>query len=134
MAKVLFFLCLCWWIGFIECAQKCVEAKGKLYCRSNPLSVSNAEVRLYDKDGTGILQALDPDDLMGVAVPEEDGSFKIHGCADDADWIPSIPNVPDPYLQIRHSCKSYKDETLVLDKGIKFFPEVTNFGVIDLDN
>ncbi|CDW55058.1 DUF290 domain containing protein [Trichuris trichiura] len=137
MRKVLFILSLFYFAGLIQCAQKCVEATGKLYCRRNPAALTTAEVRLYDRDGRGLLQVFDPDDLMGLvgiySLPADDGTFKIHGCGDDADWVPSVPNLPDPYVQIRHSCKSPQGDILELHKGIKFFPEKTELGIIDLD-
>jgi len=33
----------------------------------------------------------------------EDGTFKVHGCAEDPNWV-WIDNLPEPYLRIVHTC------------------------------
>lgn len=82
----------------------------------------NVEVRAYDKDGIGVLQMIDPDDLMGVTFTEADGSFKLDGCGDDFNWLPGVPNLPDPYITIKHYCNSEKGETIRLPEFDVFVP------------
>jgi hypothetical protein len=45
--------------------EKCVWARGKVQCDKDASKQLNAEIRLFDKDGDWIFQAIDPDDLMG---------------------------------------------------------------------
>jgi hypothetical protein len=85
-------------IQIASATHKCVWVTGVLKCNKNEKNQMNVEVRAYDKDGIGILQAIDPDDLMGVTFTETDGSFKLDGCADDFNWLPGVPNLPDPYI------------------------------------
>jgi hypothetical protein len=48
-----------------KAAHKCVWVRGVLRCNKNPTKHFNVEVRVWDKDGVSIFQAIDPDDLMG---------------------------------------------------------------------
>ncbi|CAD5228659.1 unnamed protein product [Bursaphelenchus xylophilus] len=116
-----------------EAAHKCVWVTGVLKCRKNPRNHANVEVRVYDKDGISILQAIDPDDIMGVTFTDEDGTFKLDGCGDDFDWLPGVPNVPEPYLQIRHFCNSEKGETIRLPEFDVFVPDTYDVGILELD-
>jgi len=93
----------------------------------------NVEVRVYDKDGIGPLQIIDPDDLMGISFTETDGSFKLDGCGDDFNWLPGVPNLPDPYITIRHYCNSEKGETIRLPEFDVFVPDTFDLGVMELD-
>ncbi|CAD5221121.1 unnamed protein product [Bursaphelenchus okinawaensis] len=129
-------LCLLLFLNLIllsEAAHKCVWVTGVLKCRKNPRNHANVEVRAYDKDGVSILQAIDPDDIMGVTFTDEDGTFKLDGCGDDFDWIPGVPNVPEPYLQIRHFCNSEKGETIRLPEFDVFVPDTYDVGILELD-
>ncbi|KAL1230278.1 Transthyretin-like protein [Trichinella spiralis] len=117
-----------------DAGDKCVSGRGKLICKRNPKAVDTTEIRLWDKDGSTVLGMFDPDDLMGIGVPEDDGRFVIDGCASDRDWLPFWKNDPDPYLEIRHTCRLSYGETFHIEGPlIKFLPDNTDFGVIDLD-
>jgi hypothetical protein len=58
------------------------------------------QIRVWDRDGPGPLQMIDPDDLMGVTFSNDDGRFQLDGCGDDFDWIPGVKNVPEPYIEV----------------------------------
>ncbi|KRZ26940.1 Coatomer subunit gamma-2 [Trichinella pseudospiralis] len=119
---------------FGDAGDKCVSGHGKLICKQNPRAVDSTEIRLWDKDGSTVLGMFDPDDLMGIGVPDDDGRFVIEGCASDRDWLPFWKNDPDPYLEIRHTCRLSYGETFHIEGPlIKFLPDNTDFGVIDLD-
>ncbi|OUC43142.1 putative trp operon repressor [Trichinella nativa] len=132
------FLCfICMFVCLIplgDAGDKCVSGRGKLICKRNPKAVDTTEIRLWDKDGSIVLGMFDPDDLMGIGVPDDDGRFVIDGCASDRDWLPFWKNDPDPYLEIRHTCRLSYGETFHIEGPlIKFLPDNTDFGVIDLD-
>ncbi|CAD6198118.1 unnamed protein product [Caenorhabditis auriculariae] len=96
---------------------ECAWVIGKLVC-SNEENLANAVVEVYDLDRPkfGRLNVLDTDDLAGrtVVAKEENGIFKVEGCASDFDWLgPAYTNRPEFFLKVRHSCKG-KPETLTL--------------------
>jgi hypothetical protein len=47
-----------------ESSTKCVSAAGIMRCKKDPSKHFNVAVYLMDRDGIGLLQWLDPDDLM----------------------------------------------------------------------
>lgn len=49
-----------------------------------------------------------------VTFSNEEGRFSLDGCADDFDWLPGVPNVPEPYIKIRHYCNKEQGETIEL--------------------
>ncbi|KRY75928.1 Coatomer subunit gamma-2, partial [Trichinella pseudospiralis] len=66
-----------------------------------------------------------------IGVPDDDGRFVIEGCASDRDWLPFWKNDPDPYLEIRHTCRLSYGETFHIEGPlIKFLPDNTDFGAI----
>jgi hypothetical protein len=120
-------------VTFATATHKCVWVTGVLKCNKDAKNHMNVEVRAYDKDGIGILQALDPDDMMGVTFTETDGSFKLDGCGDDFNWLPGVPNLPDPYITIKHYCNSEKGETMRLPEFDVFVPDTYDIGILVLD-
>ncbi|KAL7073004.1 hypothetical protein ACQ4LE_008091 [Meloidogyne hapla] len=122
-------------IAGVSAKEKCVWVRGAILCQKDPSKQFNVEIRVYDRDGYSILKAIDPDDLMGITFTEPDGSFQLDGCGKDFDWIPGVvPNLPDPYIQIRHYCNSAKGETLVLPEFNTFVPNTHDVGIIVLDS
>ncbi|MFH4976199.1 hypothetical protein AB6A40_002908 [Gnathostoma spinigerum] len=117
----------------VDAGHKCVWIHGTVNCRNNPEKNLNVEIRVYDRDGRGFLSLIDPDDLMGVTFSNEDGSFQLDGCGDDHDWIPGIPNDPEPYMQILHYCNDEEGETMILPLERRFVPTTYEVGVIELD-
>ncbi|CAG9536033.1 unnamed protein product [Cercopithifilaria johnstoni] len=113
--------------------HKCVWIHGTVHCHKDPAKNLNVEVRVYDRDGLSIAKIIDPDDLMGVTFTNEDGSFQLDGCGADIDWIPGIPNYPEPYLQILHYCNSQTGEILRLPPFRTFVPKTHEIGTINLD-
>lgn len=65
MQKLCLLLLLTVSLPILEAAHKCVWVTGVLKCRKNARNHANVEVRVYDKDGVSIFQAIDPDDIMG---------------------------------------------------------------------
>jgi hypothetical protein len=117
-----------------DATHKCVWVRGILRCNKDQSKHYNVEVRVYDKDGISILQLLDPDDLMGVTFTEENGSFQLDGCGDDFNFIPGVENLPEPYIQIRHTCNGDKEETIELPVFDTFVPETHDIGILELDS
>ncbi|EFO22865.2 hypothetical protein LOAG_05621 [Loa loa] len=113
--------------------HKCVWVHGTVRCHKDPSKNLNVEIRVYDRDGLSIAKIIDPDDLMGVTFTNEDGSFQLDGCGEDIDWIPGIPNNPEPYLQILHYCNSQMGETMRLPPFKTFVPKTYEIGTINLD-
>uniref|UniRef100_A0A914ZGR7 Uncharacterized protein n=1 Tax=Parascaris univalens TaxID=6257 RepID=A0A914ZGR7_PARUN len=116
-----------------EAGHKCVWVHGIVRCNKDPSRNLNVEIRAYDRDGISIAKLVDPDDLMGVTFTNEDGSFQLDGCGDDFDWIPGIPNDPEPYIQILHYCNSEQGDVIILPRFHVFVPQTYELGVIDLD-
>uniref|UniRef100_A0A0R3RVY3 Transthyretin-like family protein n=1 Tax=Elaeophora elaphi TaxID=1147741 RepID=A0A0R3RVY3_9BILA len=114
--------------------HKCVWVHGIVRCQKDPAKNLNVEVRVYDRDGLSIAKIIDPDDLMGVTFTNEDGSFQLDGCGEDIDWIPGIPNNPEPYLQIFHYCNNHKGEIIRLPPFKTFVPKTYEIGIVDLDS
>ncbi|KAF7640450.1 hypothetical protein Mgra_00000269 [Meloidogyne graminicola] len=114
--------------------NKCVWVRGAVLCQKDASKQFNVEIRVYDRDGYKIFQAIDPDDLMGVTFTEPDGTFQLDGCGSDFNWFPGVPNNPDPYIQIRHYCNSAKGETLELPEFNTFVPKTHDVGIIVLDS
>jgi hypothetical protein len=68
------------------------------------------------------LDGVDPDDKMGFTfITNQDGLFEVEGCADDFDWLPGVPNRPDPYLRIHHFCNSPNGQSMDLLPPFKVF-------------
>uniref|UniRef100_A0A914Z0D7 Uncharacterized protein n=1 Tax=Panagrolaimus superbus TaxID=310955 RepID=A0A914Z0D7_9BILA len=116
-----------------DATHKCVWVRGILRCNKDQSKHYNVEVRVYDRDGISILQLIDPDDLMGVTFTEENGSFQLDGCGNDFNFIPGVENLPEPYIQIRHSCNGDKEETIELPIFDTFVPETHDIGILELD-
>uniref|UniRef100_A0A914E3Y7 Uncharacterized protein n=1 Tax=Acrobeloides nanus TaxID=290746 RepID=A0A914E3Y7_9BILA len=116
-----------------KAAHKCVWVRGVLRCNKNPTKHFNVEVRVWDKDGVSIFQAIDPDDLMGVSFTDEDGTFALDGCGDDFDWIPGLENKPEPYVQILHYCNNEHGETIQMPIFKTFVPQTHDMGIMELD-
>ncbi|CAP24305.2 Protein CBR-TTR-53 [Caenorhabditis briggsae] len=132
MLKHLIYLCIS--IFPLSLAgRECVWVLGKVECQSDPTKNLNVEVRVWDRDGPGPLQMIDPDDLMGVTFSNDDGRFQLDGCGDDFDWIPGIKNVPEPYIEIRHYCNSEKGDIFQLPEFSTFVPNTYDIGTIVLD-
>ncbi|MCP9265921.1 Bifunctional 3'-phosphoadenosine 5'-phosphosulfate synthase 2 [Dirofilaria immitis] len=71
---------------------------------------------------------------LNLTFTNEDGSFQLDGCGEDIDWIPGIPNNPEPYLQILHYCKSEMGEIIRLPPFRTFVPKTYEMGIINLDS
>lgn len=69
-----------------------------------------------------------------VTFTNEDGQFQLDGCGEDIDWIPGLPNNPEPYLQILHYCNSELGEIIRLPTFTTFVPKTYEVGTIDLDS
>ncbi|VIO86733.1 Uncharacterized protein BM_BM5796 [Brugia malayi] len=118
----------------LACAgHKCVWIHGTVRCHKDPSRNLNVEVRVYDRDGLSVAKIIDPDDLMGVTFTSEDGSFQLDGCGEDIDWVPGIPNNPEPYLQILHYCNRQTGEIIKLPPFRIFVPNTYEVGTVDLD-
>ncbi|VDD86239.1 unnamed protein product [Enterobius vermicularis] len=117
----------------IFAGHKCVWVHGFVKCQKDPEKQLNVEVRVYDRDGISVAQVVDPDDLMGVTFTDEDGMFQLDGCGDDFDWVPGIPNDPEPYVQILHYCNSEKGDIITLPEFRVFVPQTYELGIIELD-
>lgn len=113
--------------------RECVWVLGQVNCTTDKTKNLNVEIRVWDRDGVGPLQMIDPDDLMGVTFTNDNGMFQLDGCGDDFDWIPGIKNVPEPYIEIRHYCNDPKGETLTLPEFSTFVPNTYDMGVVLLD-
>lgn len=59
--------------------------------------------------------------------------FQLDGCGDDFDWVPGIPNDPEPYVQILHYCNSEKGDIITLPEFRVFVPQTYELGIIELD-
>ncbi|KAI6212059.1 hypothetical protein M3Y96_00500100 [Aphelenchoides besseyi] len=130
---LLFVMCLSFLHQTIA-THKCVWVTGVLRCNRNEKNHMNVEVRVYDKDGFSIFQAIDPDDQMGVTFTDSDGKFHLDGCGDDFNWLPGVPNLPDPYVTIKHYCNSPKGETIKFPEFDTFAPNSHDLGIIVLDD
>ncbi len=65
MKVVLSYFCVILGLGVTEASKRCVWARGKVECKSNPDEVLRMEIRMYDRDGGKTFGWLDSDDLMG---------------------------------------------------------------------
>jgi len=103
--------------------EECVRGEGRLTCSSNEDKVRNVVITLMDKD------RWNPDDKMGIALSEKDGTFVVQGCGSDfGSW-----NSPDPYLLIFHFCNRPEGEMMRLNLDKVFFPEPLEIGEISLN-
>lgn len=71
--------------------------------------------------------------FFSVTFTDEEGTFKLDGCADDFDWLPGVPNLPEPYIQIKHYCNSDAGETIRLPEFDVFVPDTYDVGILELD-
>lgn len=71
---------------------------------------------------------------FSVTFTEENGSFQLDGCGDDFDFLPGVENIPEPYIQIRHTCNGDKEETIELPVFDTFVPQTHDIGIIELDS
>lgn len=68
----------------------------------------------------------DPDDKAGLTIVEkDDGLFEVQGCASDNDWFPGIPNQPEFYIKIHHTCKTDVGEFKVVESTFQVFAPYT---------
>ncbi|VDM53143.1 unnamed protein product [Angiostrongylus costaricensis] len=58
------------------------------------------KLRVWDRDAPVALHFLNEDDLMGLTLSAGDGRFQLDGCGADLDWIPGLPNKPEPYVKV----------------------------------
>ena len=63
--SVLLLLAVVLYFEPINGASKCVWSYGQLSCKRNPKAVANVDIYLWDRDGLGIFQYIDPNDIMG---------------------------------------------------------------------
>uniref|UniRef100_A0AC35U501 Transthyretin-like family protein n=1 Tax=Rhabditophanes sp. KR3021 TaxID=114890 RepID=A0AC35U501_9BILA len=111
---ILFLACV---VGLAITSQECVWATGKIVCKHNQTRVIGSVVELWDEDAVGPLQFIDPDDKIAFEqISDEDGVFKIAGCASDTDWIPGLKNKPDMYLRVLHNCNSDIGRDMIIIK------------------
>ncbi|TMS39747.1 hypothetical protein L596_006228 [Steinernema carpocapsae] len=68
-----------------------------------------------------------------VSFTDDGGTFQLDGCGDDFDWIPGVPNDPEPYIQILHYCNNDKGEIMLLPEFNTFVPNTYEIGTIELD-
>uniref|UniRef100_A0A8R1I343 Transthyretin-like protein 52 n=2 Tax=Caenorhabditis japonica TaxID=281687 RepID=A0A8R1I343_CAEJA len=132
MIKTAFLLCVSLFSVSLA-GRECVWVLGKVECQRDPTKNLNVEIRVWDRDGPGPLQLIDPDDLMGVTFSNDDGRFQLDGCGDDFDWIPGVKNVPEPYIEVRHYCNDEKGEMFQLPEFSTFVPNTYDIGTIVLD-
>ena len=98
---------------------------------------------MLDRDGPpndspfSFLDGLDRDDLMGIGYPDEDGQFRVDGCAGDFDWF-FTNNDPDPYIVMFHKCGLTDRKEVKIMEFRTFVPDTFNVteavGVIRLDD
>ncbi|KAF8374339.1 ttr-53 [Pristionchus pacificus] len=116
-----------------QAGHGCVWIVGKVQCEKDHTKSTNVEIRVLDRDSVFPFSFIDPDDLMGVTFSNEEGRFSLDGCADDFDWLPGVPNVPEPYIKIRHYCNKEQGETIELPEFNVFTPNTYDLGTIILD-
>ncbi|KAL3123425.1 hypothetical protein niasHT_004597 [Heterodera trifolii] len=129
---LLFFLLFTFFVS-ANGTSKCVWVRGALQCHRDPSKHQNVEVRVIDRDGWGPLKMLDPDDMMGVSFTEQDGTFQLDGCGNDMNFLPGVPNLPDPFVRILHFCNSEEGETIELPEFRIFVPDTYDLGILVLD-
>lgn len=135
----------------IKATEKCVWISGFVHCKHDPDKQVGIQISLIDRDGHGVFQQIDKDDLMSwvftclyllfvlfyrifrVTVSDEGGAFHLSGCAKDINWLFFHNNHPDPYLKIKHSCNRYQTTTFSIKIPKVFVPETYDIGMIDLD-
>ncbi|RCN52384.1 Transthyretin-like family protein [Ancylostoma caninum] len=114
-------------VGVVTANSECIWAVGRLVCNKDQKRVLNSVVEVWDKDGPQSIRAIDaidPDDKAGLTVvDEENGVFKVEGCAADIDWLgPLHINRPEFYFKIRHTCNSDTlEEITVFPPKMKVF-------------
>ncbi|CAJ0580176.1 unnamed protein product, partial [Mesorhabditis spiculigera] len=92
--------------------QECVLVTGKVGCLNDAGAAAGVKVELWDSDALWEADVFinrfgfKDDDLMRETLTNEDGKFKLYGCASDTDVLPGLfgKNKPDPYLKIHHNC------------------------------
>ncbi|VDO36317.1 unnamed protein product [Haemonchus placei] len=114
---ILSLLCI---IGVVTANTECIWAVGRLLCNKNQTRVLNTVIEVWDKDSAIIplLNFLNPDDKAGFTVVDnENGIFKVEGCAADYDLLGPLlpPNRPDFYFHVRHMCDSDKLVLMMLE-------------------
>ncbi|XGW30276.1 hypothetical protein V3C99_009341 [Haemonchus contortus] len=129
---ILSLLCI---IGVVSANTECIWAVGRLLCNKNQTRVLNTVIEVWDKDSAIIplLNFLNPDDKAGFTVVDnENGIFKVEGCAADYDLLGPLlpPNRPDFYFHIRHMCDSDKiEEVNIFPPEIIFAPRTMDYYV-----
>nr|CAD2173512.1 unnamed protein product [Meloidogyne enterolobii] len=111
-------------IAHIQCRTRCVRARGRVICPTDPDSHFNVEVKLMDSDTL----PWENDDEMGRASTDLLGNYTVEGCAGDfGAW-----NDPDPYILITHRCPEIGHDISVIKrklripiKEIKYLPNIT---------
>lgn len=89
---------------------ECVWATGRVLCNKNQTKVIGTIVELWDLDSpqnSRITNPVDPDDKAAfTVVDDENGLWKLEGCASDHDWLPGVLNKPEFYLRLHHYCNN----------------------------
>nr|CDJ89359.1 Clathrin coatomer adaptor and Transthyretin domain containing protein [Haemonchus contortus] len=99
----------------------------------NQTRVLNTVIEVWDKDSAIIplLNFLNPDDKAGFTVVDnENGIFKVEGCAADYDLLGPLlpPNRPDFYFHVRHMCDSDKiEEVNIFPPEVIFAPRTMDY-------
>ncbi|KAI6172641.1 Transthyretin-like family-containing protein [Aphelenchoides besseyi] len=97
MLSVLFSILLLFLLPeFAVGRTKCVRVVGRLHCPTDWDRHYDVSIKLMDRD----YWPWERDDQMAQTRTDEDGNYRIEGCAGDfGSW-----NDPDPYLLIEHRC------------------------------
>ncbi|KAI6190802.1 Transthyretin-like family-containing protein [Aphelenchoides bicaudatus] len=115
----------------ISANARCTKVVGRVHCQTDWDRHFNVNIWLMDRDPL----PWETDDYMAQATSDEDGNFKIEGCAEDlGSW-----NSPDPYLVIEHRCPE-PGHTVSIPRRRKivllepvYTPETIYIGSIRLD-
>ncbi|CAI4227744.1 unnamed protein product [Auanema sp. JU1783] len=132
-----------WWLllvlifpNFVSSNTECLWAAGRIVCNRDQALVKDTVIEIWDKDGPekiGAVDILDPDDMAGLSVVDnEDGLFRVEGCASDIDWLgPFHRNRPEFYLKIRHRCLSPDFTEMTVKPPVNTYAPVTMDYFID---
>ncbi|CAI2350015.1 unnamed protein product [Caenorhabditis sp. 36 PRJEB53466] len=115
------------WVLFCSAANNCAWFVGRLQC-SDPTKLENVVVEIWDKDRSFFpITLFVDDDLAGrtITTAEDNGTFKVEGCASDVDFL-FIKNEPEFYVKVRHYCKGKADITYAYPRNSKIFVPETN--------
>uniref|UniRef100_A0A914HDK7 Uncharacterized protein n=1 Tax=Globodera rostochiensis TaxID=31243 RepID=A0A914HDK7_GLORO len=111
--------------------SRCVLARGRVICPTDPDSHFNVQIELMDSDAL----PWETDDVMGRGTTDLLGNYTVHGCASDfGAW-----NDPDPYILITHRCPQMGHDISVVKRKHRipidriYLPQEVNVETTRLD-